>query len=342
MLAQYFTCGAARREGEAHEPISRDELSKFQAREFFLLSKLCWLVTVVTAGLGLIACYSSNFTFALPSVPIHWIVGSYGLAVFLVYTFRRDFFILSLSNAVATIAGFLTAAVLLAYGAAHFSYSMSFDLKDPLLASTDELFGLDWIRQLKWLHKHQTIAQILGYAYGSIIPQAICATIILSLFGQFRRLQTFILAHQISLWVCVGVSVMIPALGEYSYLKINAASEFEWLPSTATSYVADVINLRSGVPVIPLADFKGVITFPSFHASLALLFLWSFWRIGFFRWAALIFNGAMIAAIPTFGGHYFIDVAAGLLVGVASIWAAKETVKRVQRRLVSASPRDAR
>ena len=134
-----------------------------------------------------------------------------------------------------------------------------------------------------------------------------------------------------SVLLCSTVAAFIPAVGEYAYRNINPAIEFPWLPSSATSYVADVLQLRTDAPVIPFDHFQGVITFPSFHASLGVLFLWAFWRTPVVRWIALILNGALIAATPIFGGHYFVDVAAGMLLAFGSILIAQGAVGRLRQ-----------
>jgi membrane-associated phospholipid phosphatase len=139
-------------------------------------------------------------------------------------------------------------------------------------------------------------------------------------------LQVLVLAFQISVLLCSTVAAFMPAVGEYAYRNINPAIEFPWLPSGATSYVADVLQLRTDAPVIPFDNFQGVITFPSFHASLGVLLLWAFWRTPVVRWIALIMNGALIAATPIFGGHYFVDVAAGMLLAFGSILIAQGAV----------------
>jgi membrane-associated phospholipid phosphatase len=307
----------------------RRNLSNWESRKFFVMAALSWVVTAATAAVALLACYVSNFKFAPTLIPLNLVVAFFSLAVFLIYAFfRNDFFILSISNAVAVISTFSTTGAMFSYVAMH--YSSSFDLWDSALASTDASFGLDWFSLLKWADAHQSIAGILGYAYGSQIPQGIGAVMILSFLGQYRRLQTLILAFQNSALTCSVIAAFMPAVGEYTYRKINLGFQFRWVPLIATSYVADVMQLRTGAPFIPLDSFQGVITFPSFHAALGLLFLWVFWRTPVIRWVAFIVNGTMIAATPIFGGHYFIDVAAGLLVAFGCILLARRAVGVLQ------------
>src|SRR5260370_34917421 len=55
---------------------------------------------------------------------------------------------------------------------------------------------------------------------------------------------------------------------------------------------------------------KGVIAFPSFHAALAMLFTYAHRRLPTFLPMA-VFNGLMLLAIPSEGGHYLVDIIGG-------------------------------
>jgi membrane-associated phospholipid phosphatase len=58
----------------------------------------------------------------------------------------------------------------------------------------------------------------------------------------------------------------------------------------------------------------GIITFPSFHATLGILFIHATRRTVLFI-PSVVINVGMIMATPTIGGHHFIDVPAGLAIG---------------------------
>jgi membrane-associated phospholipid phosphatase len=73
-------------------------------------------------------------------------------------------------------------------------------------------------------------------------------------------------------------------------------------------------------------DFKtlgGIITFPSFHAAAAVPALWAFWAVWWMRPLALIANVGMLLATPLVGGHYFVDVFAGIALAMLAIAAAQ-------------------
>jgi len=68
---------------------------------------------------------------------------------------------------------------------------------------------------------------------------------------------------------------------------------------------------------------QGIVIFPSFHAALAVICAASGWR---FRRGRLIFvcaNALIVAASPAFGGHYFVDIAAGITLAALTILAVR-------------------
>jgi membrane-associated phospholipid phosphatase len=94
-----------------------------------------------------------------------------------------------------------------------------------------------------------------------------------------------------------------------------------------TGYLVQLHDLplvRGGsLRVLDIMKLGGIITFPSFHAAAAVLFLWALWSVWWMRPLALIANVGMLLATPMGGGHYFVDVFAGMGVAVLAIAAAR-------------------
>jgi membrane-associated phospholipid phosphatase len=64
--------------------------------------------------------------------------------------------------------------------------------------------------------------------------------------------------------------------------------------------------------VIPVDDSTGLVTFPSFHTMLGLVLIWAVRKTVLF-WPSLFLNGAMVVSTVAIGGHYLIDVVAGIV-----------------------------
>jgi membrane-associated phospholipid phosphatase len=76
---------------------------------------------------------------------------------------------------------------------------------------------------------------------------------------------------------------------------------------------------------------EGIITFPSFHAALGVIFMVGLWPVPVLRWIGAVVNGLMILATPIDGGHYFIDVFAGIVIAVLCLVAAPRIVHAARR-----------
>src|SRR6185312_2809386 len=75
------------------------------------------------------------------------------------------------------------------------------------------------------------------------------------------------------------------------------------------------------LPAIPLDDIRGIIAFPSYHAACAVILTYFLRGIPLLFPAAALFNLAMLLATPVIGGHYIVDVLAGVVVAAGTITA---------------------
>jgi len=66
-------------------------------------------------------------------------------------------------------------------------------------------------------------------------------------------------------------------------------------------------------------EFQGLITMPSYHTVLAILIIYVYRGCGRLFTLALAFNGLMLLSLPSEGGHYVIDVIAGIAVVAVTI-----------------------
>jgi len=136
------------------------------------------------------------------------------------------------------------------------------------------------------------------------------------------RLQSFVLALGISLAATVLIAVFIPAVDAAIYIDLASRGAAALSPGTY-SHIHTLEALRSGaMSVVRLDDLEGLITFPSFHTTNAILFAWAVWPVRYLRVPILVLNGLMVASTPTAGSHYFIDIVGGTAVAFSAIVAA--------------------
>ncbi len=259
----------------------------------------------------------------------------WGMAyLFSVYT-RKPPFIIFLSNGVALTTAFEILLVMFAY--ALMFWGARFPLADAYFGAADQLLGMDWRAFQKWMNQHPLLAQIMEVAYYSYILQSFAIVVILSILARHRRLQIFLLAAQMTgLATCV-IAAFMPAVGTYEFFQITPGADHlaTSLP-TATAHVADVLRLRGAAPLLPFERVHGVVTFPSYHAVLGVLFAWAWWPVRGFRWIGLVLNVTMIAATPLSGAHYFVDVLAGIAVAWVGLSLANTIANRIEKKYCSA------
>jgi membrane-associated phospholipid phosphatase len=123
-----------------------------------------------------------------------------------------------------------------------------------------------------------------------------------------------------ALTVTSAAAVLLPALGPYTYFQIAVGdfSNMSLIPQTEWTVPIEWLRAAAFHTEIPPIKI-GMISFPSYHAATAILFVWAAWRTPGFRWIALAINAAMLLATPVCGAHYFADVLAGVAVAVIVI-----------------------
>ena len=188
----------------------------------------------------------------------------------------------------------------------------------------DQHLGLDWLGYMDWVNKHPPLGKLFLLLYTSMGMQFACVPGMLVISGQSCRMYKLTLATIIAVIVCISLAALFPAASAYSYLGLRAADYPHLFMQGGYVHMVDFLGMReSTLRVIDMQDLRGVITFPSFHASCALLLIWGWWGIPWLRIPAIILNSAMLFSIPVVGGHYFIDMVAGAIIAVFAILAVK-------------------
>lgn len=201
---------------------------------------------------------------------------------------------------------------------------------DSTLYSWDQALGIDWLGYVRYIDGHGWLVGPLRLAYGSLIPQIVLVIVALGFCGKLNQLRTFVLAAITSGIVAILASPLVPAVSNYVHLRLTRADFQNVDPWAGYVHLQDLVALRSGqMGALNLPEMQGIITFPSYHASLATLTFWAFWSSGvsWLRWIGGTIALMTIAATPVDGGHYFVDVFAGIAIAVAALLAAQRLVR---------------
>ncbi|MDP5277606.1 phosphatase PAP2 family protein [Sphingomonas sp. DG1-23] len=187
---------------------------------------------------------------------------------------------------------------------------------DALLHRMDHALGFDWPAMRSYVERRDWL--FLAFEKGYLA----CFWMPLAVFGLLWHAQRigdvyrYLLAHGLALAATVGVFFFFPARATFAFYLAPGAP----LPGNARHYGEIIAGLRDGtLTTLDLTNLGGIITFPSFHAAMAILFVWGAWPARHFRAPMLVVNGLMwLAAVPL-GGHYVVDVIAGSAIAAGAI-----------------------
>lgn len=205
---------------------------------------------------------------------------------------------------------------------------------DDVLMRLDAVAGVHVPGVVAWSRAHPHIEAVLQLAYNSLLWQTPLVIGVLGFSGDRRALEQFVLQFMLGTWICLVGFCLWPAEGPFAGYGLQPSE-------TQSRYLAHLRELREGVRTVATwRGAEGLITFPSFHTTWAVLLAWSVRRRPWLFGASVLLNGAVVIATMTTGWHYFADVVAGGAVAAAVVGATtrsaaqlQETSRRMLRRL---------
>ena len=225
---------------------------------------------------------------------------------------RGDARLVAGATAFLQMTAFTVLGVVLAYALA----AQHGALWDGWLAAADRRLGFDCPAFYRAADDAPVLLWIGGIAYHSLTVQMIACIVVLSIDGRADRLRLAILAAIGSGMLTILISGAMPAMG-----NVFDPADFHRLwPSIAWAERDLIAGLRSGtLRTLDLTQLMGIVSFPSYHATLPVILAWAQKDVSFWRIAAPVWAGVTIVATPLFGGHYGVDVLAGLALALAAL-----------------------
>lgn len=310
------------------------EYSALHAPALARLNRLTWAISLLmalSAGLWLLAlrppCECDGYSGLILGTPL--LAG-----LLLVYRKRGELRIfLGLQN---------TAQLLIATGAGvvltYLGASLALPLVDEPLIALDRALGFDWLSHIAWLNAHPEVSLALRWAYLSIGPQCITIVIALFLARQTAMLQHYAFAYALTLAFTVVIASLWPAVAGYMHYGLDAAAHPGLQAAAPLAHAEHVLGLRAGTLSPLRIEYKGILTFPSFHASVAVMLAYAGLALRALWLPCLALNALMLVSVLGHGGHYLADALAGATLALASIALAQRihpiplfTAKRLAR-----------
>ncbi|WP_169835030.1 phosphatase PAP2 family protein [Pandoraea oxalativorans] len=197
------------------------------------------------------------------------------------------------------------------------------DISDVLI-SVDETFGIHWPLIYSAIHSNGALEMALGAAYDSLFLQMVLLPFVLIIAGKVEHYAEFVVQFMIAALIVVIIATPFPAESAFTHYHVSDVG--------ATASVSDFSDFRSGrMRELSFGTMQGLVSFPSFHAVLAVLIPYAARRLKLLFLLFLPLNALMLASTPARGGHYLTDVVGGLAVALVSICMAARFVARQSR-----------
>jgi membrane-associated phospholipid phosphatase len=225
--------------------------------------------------------------------------------------------------------------VLTAYAMQRFA----FPLQDRFFEHADIALGLDWPGFAHWVDRHAMIQTIFHFAYDTIKLQIALPLVVLAFTNRLSDVRAYLLAFSIAFIATIFVSALLPAAGPIAFVDRTA---FDVLRFTGATPIDHLMRLRDAGPLVLNDPPGGIATFPSFHATVAVLTPLALRRYRPIFAVLIVLNSAMLAATVTEGAHYFVDVLAGTCMAIFAWYLAKYIIgiedRSFQRTIPSNQP----
>jgi len=209
-------------------------------------------------------------------------------------------------------------------------------LADHWLSAADRALGFNWRSFIDLVDQHLIVARLLEFSYDSFTPQLIVMPVLLSFMGWVDRSYRMVCAYAL---ICFGASFIAawaPAIGAYPYYQIPIGSLSNINVYHGYFFLDEFNAVRGDADfVFTMGKVKGILTFPSVHAAIAVLCGWAAWRLKYLRYLSLVLNAGMATAALSHGSHYLVDIPAGIALaclciaivnvvcGPSPVWAAR-------------------
>ncbi|WP_157100545.1 phosphatase PAP2 family protein [Rhodoplanes sp. Z2-YC6860] len=263
-----------------------------------------WIIIAMIAAVDAVWLRRLGFGVVKLQNPMVFFIGLFS-CLYLFYAFvRPNHQIAAVQQSLAQVLSFSVVLGLFSY----LTVTLRFPLIDRYLAHADAAVGVNWLSWFFWISGHPYLNFTLAVAYCSPMLVLFVLVVALPVFVGIERVRELIWVYVVTALIVTAISSIAPAESAWIYFGV---------PDRVldVNHLAHFAALRSGrMTEIPIAEMTGLVTFPSFHAAVGLILIYAARGVRYLFPLSFAINGLMILSTPSIGGHYFVDVAAGLAV----------------------------
>lgn len=190
---------------------------------------------------------------------------------------------------------------------------LSLPLMDDTFAELDAALGFNWVAWSRFVFHDISFFMYAQYAYNGLLPITLLSTLLFALRAPGRNAEL--------LWAAIIAASMTICL--FTAFPAMGASVHFGLDQVHYPYIDALRHLRAGDPNIDLGNMTGIVSFPSYHGALAVMFAYSHRGLRTFYPIAILCTLMWLSSM-TMGNHYLIDLVAGTVIAVLAIVLAKK------------------
>jgi hypothetical protein len=189
---------------------------------------------------------------------------------------------------------------------------------DQTLARIDSSLGFDWTQYFEWHVDHPFFGMACRIAYLCWPSYALFIIVILAAYQRISTMARFLISSTVALSVVYLIAIVTPSYGAYVQHGMTASLHPNFLVQFS-DYKTTYDALRAGIVDIYAIEIpSGAISFPSFHTTTVVLYLWAAWNTPA-RWITSIVQTLCFLTIPVQGAHFLTDMIAGGAIGLGAI-----------------------
>jgi membrane-associated phospholipid phosphatase len=205
--------------------------------------------------------------------------------------------------------------------AAYATQRFTFPFQDRLFEAADLTLGVNWFDLVHWVDNRPVVHAVLKLAYETMPAQIALPVIVLAFSDRTDEVRKYLLSFAIALTITIIVAAFLPAANPVALLD---QATFNVLRFTGAAPFDHLLRLRSVEPIIIGGDrLGGILSFPSFHATVAVLTPLTLRHYRGLFIALLILDAAVLFSTVPEGAHYVSDVLAGAGVAFVAYFLAK-------------------
>ena len=218
--------------------------------------------------------------------------------------------------------------VLWTYWAVH----IQLPLINHQLDAGDRALGFDWQIYAPFFIRSHWTARPLSLCYYSYDFLAAAGAVGIYWCRNVLHGQRTLIAYIIAGMATITVAALYPAVPANITAQIDMQNlkDYVCIHTNMTFAAGETIARiqKHSLPYLPWPSDIALITFPSFHAVIAVLFIYLAWPIRILRVVFLIVCAGMLFSTPWCGFHYISDVLAGIIIALISILFSHGIVQR--------------